>query len=217
MLNSAGVVGPFSPATLELAGLDLATFDTVMAVNVSKFTITGFVKATAAELCRLRVSINCMSPYAVPTLAETSVAAAVERHGRLDVMLNSAGMVGPLSLATLKLAGLSLAAVMAVNVKSGTLARIKHARRGPELCRLGVRINRISPYAVPTLMVVGQFSAMLQGAVGEEHWSRYEEVMSDPVKYVKRIATFLGVPFSIEEEDFGGTRGGCEALQLQDA
>ncbi|KAF8711335.1 hypothetical protein HU200_029363 [Digitaria exilis] len=32
---------------------------------------------------------------------------------------------------------------------------------------------------------------------------RYEEVMSDPVKYVKRIATFLGVPFSIEEEDFG--------------
>ncbi|KAF8730828.1 hypothetical protein HU200_016692 [Digitaria exilis] len=32
---------------------------------------------------------------------------------------------------------------------------------------------------------------------------RYEEVMSDPVKYVKRIATFLGVPFSSEEEDFG--------------
>ncbi|KAK3120424.1 hypothetical protein QOZ80_9AG0687420 [Eleusine coracana subsp. coracana] len=32
---------------------------------------------------------------------------------------------------------------------------------------------------------------------------KYEEVMSDPLKYVKRIATFLGVPFSSEEQDGG--------------
>jgi NAD(P)-dependent dehydrogenase (short-subunit alcohol dehydrogenase family) len=37
-----------------------------------------------------------------------------------------------------------------------------------ELSRLGVRVNCISPYAVPTPMVVGQFSAMLGGAAGEE-------------------------------------------------
>nr|CAB3491245.1 unnamed protein product [Digitaria exilis] len=143
-----------------------------------------------------------MSPYAVPTLDETSVAAAVERHGRLDVMLNSASVVGPLSLATSKLDGLYLAAVMAVNRSPGSrrvmapagpggsilcMASIsgilgglgtypysvpKLIRHQAELCRLGVRINCISPYTVPTLMVVGQFSVMLQGAVGEEHWSR---------------------------------------------
>ncbi|KAF8730829.1 hypothetical protein HU200_016693 [Digitaria exilis] len=195
MLNSAGVVGR---ATLELAGLDLATFDTVMAV-----TVRGTPWFWDSHSCaRLRVSINCMSPYAVPTLDETSVAAAVERHGRLDVMLNSASVVGPLSLATSKLDGLYLAAVMAVNRSPGSrrvmapagpggsilcMASIsgilgglgtypysvpKLIRHQAELCRLGVRINCISPYTVPTLMVVGQFSVMLQGAVGEEHWSR---------------------------------------------
>ncbi|CAO2206123.1 unnamed protein product [Urochloa humidicola] len=32
---------------------------------------------------------------------------------------------------------------------------------------------------------------------------KYEDMTSDPVKYVKRIATFLGVPFSIKEEEDG--------------
>ncbi|KAL6613765.1 hypothetical protein ACP70R_036035 [Stipagrostis hirtigluma subsp. patula] len=32
---------------------------------------------------------------------------------------------------------------------------------------------------------------------------RYEEMMSDPVKYVKRLATFLGAPFTIKEEEDG--------------
>jgi NAD(P)-dependent dehydrogenase (short-subunit alcohol dehydrogenase family) len=146
--------------------------------------------------------------------AEDSVAAAVDaavaRHGRLDVMLNSAGVVGPLSAGTAEIASLDLAAfeaVMSVNVR-GTLAGIKHATRAmaaggsvvcmasvsgvlgglgtypysvskfaiagivkaaaAELCRLGVRVNCISPYAVPTPMVVGQFSAMMQGAADEE-------------------------------------------------
>ncbi|KAJ1275665.1 hypothetical protein BS78_05G153100 [Paspalum vaginatum] len=147
--------------------------------------------------------------------AEDTVAAAVDaavaRHGRLDVMLNSAGVVGPLSPGTSRLASLDLAlfdAVMSVNVR-GTLAGIKHATRvmapaagdggggggsilcmasisgvlgglgtypysvskfaiagivkaaAAELSRSGVRVNCISPYAVPTPMVVGQFSALL--------------------------------------------------------
>ncbi|TVU25211.1 hypothetical protein EJB05_27700 [Eragrostis curvula] len=150
--------------------------------------------------------------------AEDSVAAAVDaavaRHGRLDVMLNSAGVVGPLSAGTSEMASLDLAAfdaVLSVNVR-GTLAGIKHATRAmtsagaggggsilcmasisgilgglgtypysvskfaiagivkaaaAELCRHGVRVNCISPYAVPTPMVVNQFSAMMQGAADE--------------------------------------------------
>ena len=65
---------------------------------------------------------------------EDSVAAAVDaavtRHGRLDVMLNSAGVAGSLA-GTSRVAELDLAefdAVMAVNVR-GTLAGIKHATR----------------------------------------------------------------------------------------
>ncbi|KAF8652181.1 hypothetical protein HU200_009807 [Digitaria exilis] len=148
------------------------------------------------------------------TVAE-AVDATVARHGRLDVMLNSAGVAGSLS-GTSRVAELDLAefdAVMAVNVR-GTLAGIKHATRvmapsSPaiagaggggsiicmasvsgvlgglgtypysvskfavagivkaavaELSGLGVRVNCISPYAVATPMVVGQFSALLGGA-----------------------------------------------------
>jgi NAD(P)-dependent dehydrogenase (short-subunit alcohol dehydrogenase family) len=59
-----------------------------------------------------------------------AVDAAVARHGRLDVMLNSAGVAGSLA-GTSRVAELDLAkfdAVMAVNVR-GTLAGIKHATR----------------------------------------------------------------------------------------
>jgi NAD(P)-dependent dehydrogenase (short-subunit alcohol dehydrogenase family) len=147
---------------------------------------------------------------------EESVAEAVDatvaRHGRLDVMLNSAGTAGSLA-GTSRVAELDLEkfdAVMAVNVR-GTLAGIKHATRvmapaapegagaggsiicmasvsgvlgglgtypysvskfavagavkaaAAELSRLGVRVNCISPYAVPTPMVVEQFSTLLGG------------------------------------------------------
>ena len=56
--------------------------------------------------------------------------ATVARHGRLEVMLNSAGVAGSLA-GTSRVAELDLAefdAVMAVNVR-GTLAGIKHATR----------------------------------------------------------------------------------------
>ncbi|OEL18250.1 Short-chain dehydrogenase reductase 2a [Dichanthelium oligosanthes] len=381
MLNSAGVVGPLSPGTSQLASLDFAQFDAVMSVNVrgtlagikhatrvmvappagagadggvggsiicmasisgilgglgtypysvSKFAIAGIVKAAAAELSRHGVRVNCISPYAVATpmvvdqfsallggaadeaqvvaiirglgelkgatceavdiaraavylasddaklegkialitggasglgkatahefiqegaaavviadvnsrlgleaaeelgpraqfvhcdvTVEESVAEAVDatvaRHGRLDVMLNNAGVVGSLA-GTSRMADLDLAqfdAVMAVNVR-GTLAGIKHATRvmappvgagsgsilcmasvsgvlgglgtypysvskfavagvvkaaAAELSRHGVRVNCISPYAVPTPMVMDQFSTMLGGAADEE-------------------------------------------------
>jgi len=146
---------------------------------------------------------------------EESVAGAVDatvtRYGRLDVMLNSAGVAGSLA-GTSRMAELDLAqldAVMAVNVR-GTLAGIKHATRvmapagagsilcmasisgvlgglgtypysvskfavagavkaaAAELSRHGVRVNCISPHAVPTPMVVDQFSTMLGGAADEE-------------------------------------------------
>ncbi|CAL4984395.1 unnamed protein product [Urochloa decumbens] len=147
--------------------------------------------------------------------AEESVAAAVDaavaRHGRLDVVLCSAGVAGPLA-GTSRIAELDLAkfdAVMAVNVR-GTLAGIKHATRvmasagggsilcmasvsgvlggvgtypysvfkfavagivkaaAAELSPLGVRVNCISPFAVPTPMVVEQFTALLGGGGEEE-------------------------------------------------
>jgi NAD(P)-dependent dehydrogenase (short-subunit alcohol dehydrogenase family) len=54
------------------------------------------------------------------------VDAAVARHGRLDVLLNSAGVVRPLSPGTSQIASLDFTqfdAVMSVNVR-GTLAGI---------------------------------------------------------------------------------------------
>ena len=168
-------------------------------------------RETARELGPKAHFVPC--DVAVEDSVAAAVDAAVARHGRLDVMLNSAGVVGPLTPGTSRLASLDLAqfdAVMSVNVR-GTLAGIKHATRvmappaaggggsilcmasvsgvlgglgtypysvskfaiagivkaaAAELSRLGVRVNCISPYAVPTPMVVGQFSALLGGAGG---------------------------------------------------
>ncbi|CAN6372172.1 unnamed protein product [Urochloa humidicola] len=174
---------------------------------------------TAHELGPRAHFVHC--DVAVEDSVAAAVDAAVSRHGRLDVMLNSAGVVGPLTPGTSRLASLDLAefdAVMSVNVR-GTLAGIKHATRAmvaggggagageegggsilcmasvsgvlgglgtypysvskfaiagivkaaaAELSRLGVRVNCISPFAVPTPMVVKQFAAMLGGAAGEE-------------------------------------------------
>ena len=171
-------------------------------------------RETARELGPKAHFVPC--DVAVEDSVAAAVDAAVARHGRLDVMLNSAGIVGPLTPVTSRLASLDLAqfdAVMSVNVR-GTLAGIKHATRvmappaaaaavggsilcmssisgvlgglgtypysvskfaiagivkaaAAELSRLGVRVNCISPYAVPTPMVVGQFSALLGGAADE--------------------------------------------------
>ncbi|XP_062198176.1 sex determination protein tasselseed-2-like isoform X2 [Phragmites australis] len=162
---------------------------------------------TADELGPKAHFVHC--DVAVEDSVAAAVDAAVARHGRLDVMLNSAGVVGPLSAGTSELASLDLAqvdAVMTVNVR-GTLAGIKHATRvmapggsilcmasisgilgglgtypysvskfaiagivkaaAAELSRHGVRVNCISPYAVPTPMVVEQFAEMLGGAADE--------------------------------------------------
>lgn len=171
---------------------------------------------TAHELGPDAHFVHC--DVAVEDSVAAAVDAAVARHGRLDVMLNSAGVVGPLTPGTSRVASLDLAqfdSVMSVNVR-GTLAGIKHAARAmlaaapaeggggggsilcmasvsgilgglgtypysvskfaiagivkaaaAELSRLGVRVNCISPYAVPTPMVLGQFSAMLGGAADE--------------------------------------------------
>ncbi|KAG2557900.1 sex determination protein tasselseed-2-like [Panicum virgatum] len=171
-------------------------------------------RETARELGPKAHFVPC--DVAIEDSVAAAVDAAVARHGRLDVMLNSAGVVGPLTPGTSRLASLDLAqfdAVMSVNVR-GTLAGIKHATRvmappaaaaagggsilcmasisgvlgglgtypysvskfaiagivkaaAAELSRLGVRVNCISPYAVPTPMVVGQFSALLGGAADE--------------------------------------------------
>ncbi|RLM69347.1 hypothetical protein C2845_PM17G10410 [Panicum miliaceum] len=170
--------------------------------------------AAASELGPRAHFVPC--DVTVEERVAAAVDAAVARHGRLDVMLNSAGVAGSL-VGTLRVAELDLAkfdAVMAVNVR-GTLAGIKHATRvmappaagagsggsivcmasvsgvlgglgtypysvskfavagvvkaaAAELSRLGVRVNCISPFAVPTPMVVEQFSTMLGGAAGEE-------------------------------------------------
>ncbi|KAL6659663.1 hypothetical protein ACP70R_002492 [Stipagrostis hirtigluma subsp. patula] len=164
---------------------------------------------TAQELSPKAHFVHC--DVAVEDDVAAAVDAAVSRHGRLDVMLTSAGVVGPLSAGTSELASLDLDqldAVMRVNLR-GTLAGIKHATRAmapggagsiicmasisgvlgglgtypysvskfaiagvvkaaaAELSRRGVRVNCVSPYAVPTPMVVGQFSAMLGGAADE--------------------------------------------------
>lgn len=127
MLNSAGVVGPLSPATSELAGLDLAAFDAVMSVNV-RGTLAGIKHATRVMGPAGAGSILCMAS--------------------ISGILGGLGTY-PYSVSKFAIAGIVKAAAA-------------------ELSRLGVRVNCISPYAVPTPMVVGQFSAMLQGAVGED-------------------------------------------------
>nr|CAB3491629.1 unnamed protein product [Digitaria exilis] len=71
-----------------------------------------------------------LGPQAHFVPCDVTVEVTVARHGRLDVMLNSAGVAGSLS-GTSRIAELDLAefdAVMAVNVR-GTLAGIKHATR----------------------------------------------------------------------------------------
>nr|CAB3480882.1 unnamed protein product [Digitaria exilis] len=144
---------------------------------------------------------------------ESQVAAAVdlavERHGKLDVMFNNAGVSGsPLRppLAASDLA--SFDRVMAINAR-GVLAGLKHAarvmvplRRGSIICtasvagvvggmadpaytaskaavlgmvrgvaaemaRSGVRVNAISPYAVPTPMAMRTFAKWFPGKSDE--------------------------------------------------
>ncbi|XP_062183070.1 momilactone A synthase-like [Phragmites australis] len=129
MLNSAGVVGPLSSVTSELARLDLALFDAVMCVNV-RGTLAGIKHAT-----------RVMAP---PEGAG---------GGSILCMASISGVLGglgtyPYSVSKFAIAGIVKAAAA-------------------ELSRHGVRVNCISPYAVPTPMVVDQFSEMLGGAADE--------------------------------------------------
>ena len=130
MLNSAGVVGPLSPGTSQIASLDFAQFDAVMSVNV-RGTLAGIKHAT-----------RVMAPPA-----------AAAGGGSILCMASISGVLGglgtyPYSVSKFAIAGIVKAAAA-------------------ELSRLGVRVNCISPYAVPTPMVVGQFSALLGGAADE--------------------------------------------------
>ncbi|KAM3383563.1 hypothetical protein ACQJBY_008328 [Aegilops geniculata] len=101
---------------------------------------------------------------------EAQVAAAVDlavaRHGKLDIMLNNAGIVG--SLARPRLSDLDLAdfdAVMAINAR-GVLAGVKHAARvmaprrsGSIICMASVAgvLGSVTPhpYSVSKAAVVG--------------------------------------------------------------
>ncbi|RLM57981.1 zerumbone synthase-like [Panicum miliaceum] len=129
MLNSAGVVGPLTPGTSQLACLDFAQFDAVMSVNV-RGTLAGIKHAT-----------RVMAPP------------AGAGGGSILCMASISGVLGglgtyPYSVSKFAIAGIVKAAAA-------------------ELSRLGVRVNCISPYAVPTPMVVDQFSALLGGAADE--------------------------------------------------
>jgi NAD(P)-dependent dehydrogenase (short-subunit alcohol dehydrogenase family) len=132
MLNSAGVVGPLSPGTSQIASLDFAQFDAVMSVNV-RGTLAGIKHAARAML--------------------KAPDAGAGAGGSILCMASISGILGglgtyPYSVSKFAIAGIVKAAAA-------------------ELSRHGVRVNCISPYAVPTPMVVDQFSAMLGGAADE--------------------------------------------------
>uniref|UniRef100_A0ACD5YCG8 Uncharacterized protein n=1 Tax=Avena sativa TaxID=4498 RepID=A0ACD5YCG8_AVESA len=96
---------------------------------------------------------------------------AVSRHGKLDIMLNNAGIAG--SLARLPLGDLDLAdfdAVMAVNVR-GVMAGVKHAARvmaprrsGSIICMASIAgvlgTGTPHPYSVSKAAVVGLVRAV---------------------------------------------------------
>ncbi|KAG2562226.1 hypothetical protein PVAP13_8KG252600 [Panicum virgatum] len=124
---------------------------------------------------------------------EDSVAAAVDAavawHGRLDVMLNSAGVAGSLAGtsrhathvmaapagSTAASGGGSIICMASVSGVLGGLGTYPYSvskfpvagvvkAAAAELSRLGVRVNCNSPFAVPMPMVVEQFATMLEGA-----------------------------------------------------
>ncbi|CAD6256929.1 unnamed protein product [Miscanthus lutarioriparius] len=135
MLNSAGVVGPLSHGTSQIASLDFAQFDAVMSVNV-RGTLAGIKHAA-------RVMLQAPPPPA----------GARGGGGSILCMASISGILGglgtyPYSVSKFAIAGIVKAAAA-------------------ELSRHGVRVNCISPYAVPTPMVVEQFSAMLGGSADE--------------------------------------------------
>ncbi|KAF8694263.1 hypothetical protein HU200_038401 [Digitaria exilis] len=134
MLNSAGVVGPLSPATSQLASLDLDQFDAVMSVNV-RGTLAGIKHAT-----------RVMAPS--PAIAGAGDGDGTG-GGSIICMASISGVLGGLGTYPYSVSKFAIAGV----VKAAAA----------ELSRLGVRVNAISPYAVPTPMVVGQFSTMLGG------------------------------------------------------
>nr|CAB3482884.1 unnamed protein product [Digitaria exilis] len=179
-------------------------------------------RAVAAELGGPNAA--CYTRFDVADEAQVAAAVdlAVERHGRLDVMFNNAGIGGDVSatpLASLDLAGFDR--VMAVNAR-GALAGVKHAARvmvprrrgsivctastagvmgatGPtayrvskaavvraaaaELGRSGVRVNAVSPHAVPTPLAMDTVARWFPGR-GPEEVRRIVEGMNEMVGLV---------------------------------
>ncbi|KAL0459607.1 UNVERIFIED_CONTAM: Zerumbone synthase [Sesamum latifolium] len=131
---------------------------------------------TARELGPNAAFIQC------DVTRESDVSQAVDftvsKHGQLDIMYNNAGIAchTPPSVIDLDLS--TFDRVMAINVR-GVLAGLKHAARvmiprqrgvigivksaASELCSHGIRINCISPMAIPTPFVMEELKKYYPG------------------------------------------------------
>ncbi|XP_037480424.1 momilactone A synthase-like [Triticum dicoccoides] len=168
-------------------GYSTATGSQRLAGKVAVITgaASGIGKATAAEFVRNGAKVvladvqddlgralaaDSASYTRCDVTDEAQVAAAVDlavaRHGKLDIMLNNAGIVG--SLARPELGALDLAdfdAVMAINTR-GVMAGVKHAARvmaprrsGSSICTASIAgvLGQMTahPYSVSKAAVVG--------------------------------------------------------------
>ncbi|OEL32065.1 Secoisolariciresinol dehydrogenase [Dichanthelium oligosanthes] len=179
-------------------------------------------RAVAAELgpdaaCYTRCDVSDEAQVAA------AVDLAVERHGKLDVMFNNAGIGGDMTPAPLASTDLGdFDHVVAVNTR-GVVAGVKHAarvmvpRRGgsiictastasllgnfsspaygvskaavvglvravaAEVARSGVRVNAISPHAIPTPLAMAAMAQWFPGRSIEEHRWIVERDMNEMV------------------------------------